>query len=338
MTVIEIAAQAGVSIGTVDRVLHNRGRVSPETKSRIQKIIEKEGYQPNPLARHLKRNKDYRIGVLMPGLEKESRYWNQMYDGILKAAGELSAFSIKIELFEFIRPDSKSLALAFARMTASPCCAYIITPVMQEETRSLLKKEKSGVPYVLIDSSIPEADALSTVAQDPFRGGFLAGKMMGLISPSPGPFAVVRPFTEAFNLNERARGFKEWFALRPGVRIIDIVCPELETDKTDQLLGDALRQNPDLKGIFAVSSIGHKIVDVIDTSGKKKDIAIIGYDLVTENVQYLKDGKIDCLISQRPEEQGRHAVGQLYKKLVLEEEPTPKIDMPLDIYFKENLI
>jgi len=55
-------------------------------------------------------------------------------------------------------------------------------------------------------------------------------------------------------------------------------------------------------------------------------------------VQYLKDGKIDCLISQRPEEQGRHVLFQLYRKIVLQEEPTSMIDMPLDIYFKENLI
>ncbi len=57
MTVIEIAKRAGVSIGTVDRVLHNRGRVSEETRQRINAIISEEGYQPNPLARHLKRNR-----------------------------------------------------------------------------------------------------------------------------------------------------------------------------------------------------------------------------------------------------------------------------------------
>jgi len=73
MTVVEIAKRAGVSIGTVDRVLHNRGRVSAETRQRIQDIINEEGYQPNPLARHLKRNRDYRLGVMIPELEKDSR-------------------------------------------------------------------------------------------------------------------------------------------------------------------------------------------------------------------------------------------------------------------------
>ncbi len=337
MTVIEIAKMAGVSIGTVDRVLHNRGRVSSETRARIQNIIEKEGYQPNPLARHLKRNKEYRIGVMIPELEKESRYWNQIYEGILKAAEELSAFSFKIELFEFLRPDRASLVSAWERMKSSDCCAYVIAPVMQEETLVLLLGEKEKSIYTLIDSPLPGSDPLTTVAQDPFRGGLLAGKMMDLVSHSNGPFVVIRPFTEAFNLNERVRGFYSWFSSRKEVTLFDIVCSENDMEATHAILEKLLSEHADLKGIFAVSSIGHKLVDIIDARGKKKNIAIVGYDLVSENVQYLKEGKIDCLISQRPEEQGRHVIYQLYKKLVLEEEPVTKIDMPLDIYFKENL-
>jgi LacI family transcriptional regulator len=66
MTVREIAEKAGVSIGTVDRVLHNRGRVSPKTKASILAIIEQSGYTPNPIARHLKLNKKYPFAVIMP--------------------------------------------------------------------------------------------------------------------------------------------------------------------------------------------------------------------------------------------------------------------------------
>jgi len=338
MTVIEIAKRAGVSIGTVDRVLHNRGRVSADTRQRIQDIINEEGYQPNPLARHLKRNRDYRIGVMIPELEKESRYWNLIHEGILKAAQELSAFSFKIEMFYFVRPDRASLVDAFERMSASGCCAYIIAPVMQEETLVMLLGMEEKIPYSFLDSPLPGADPVSTVAQDPFRGGYLAGRMMDLVSHSAGPFAVIRPFTEAFNLNERARGFNAWFASRPSIRLLDIVCSESQMDETNIILENLLNKNPDLKGLFAVSSIGHKIVDFIDARGRKKDIAIIGYDLISENVQYLKDGKIDCLISQRPEEQGRHVLFQLYRKIVLQEEATSMIDMPLDIYLKENLV
>lgn len=337
MTVTEIARLAGVSIGTVDRVLHDRGQVSPETKKRIQDIIEAEGYQPNPLARHLKRNREYRIGVLLPELEKESRYWDLIYRGLLAAAGELAAFSFRIEIFDFVRPDRASLRRAFARMVSSGCCAYVIAPVMQEETLSLLSNDGNGVPYVFIDSSLPGATPLCTVAQDPYRGGFLAGKMMDLVAHADGTFAVIRPYEEAFNLNERARGFVDWFSARQSVSVRDIVCPEIDMRGTYAILDDLIRKTPDLRGIFAVAALVHKIADHIAAKGLKDRISVIGYDLVDENVAALRDGKIDCLISQRPEEQGRHVMQQLYRHLVLEEAPTARIDMPFDIFFKENL-
>jgi len=58
-TVKEIARLAGVSIGTVDRVLHDRGEVSAATKAKIHTIIAALGYEPNMLARQLARNKVY---------------------------------------------------------------------------------------------------------------------------------------------------------------------------------------------------------------------------------------------------------------------------------------
>ena len=43
MTITEIAKKSGVSIGTVDRVLHNRGKVSEKTKLAVEAVIEKYG-------------------------------------------------------------------------------------------------------------------------------------------------------------------------------------------------------------------------------------------------------------------------------------------------------
>ncbi len=338
MTVIEIAKRAGVSIGTVDRVLHKRGRVSEDTRKRIQDIIDEVGYQPNPLARHLKRNKRYLIGVLIPELEKESRYWNLIHQGIAAAVEELSAFSFTLASFPFTRPDRNSLAAAFDKLVDAECDAWIIAPVMQEETLILLMGVERKVPYVLIDSPLPGSSAISTVAQDPFRGGCLAGRLMELISHSGGPYAVIRPYIEAYNLNERVKGFMSWFERRPEVRVLDVICSESDMVETNNILDRLIGETPDLRGFFTVSAIGHKIADFVVARGLKDSLSIIGYDLVAENVARLKGGQLDCLISQRPEEQGRLAVQQIYHHIVLEDEVLSQIDMPLDIFLKENIV
>jgi len=338
MTVTEIAKRAGVSIGTVDRVLHDRGRVSEATREKIRAIIEEEGYQPNPLARHLKRNRGYRLGVLIPSLAAESRYWALIYEAITKAASGFSVFSIEMVHFGFIRPDRHSLDDAYQAMLDSDCDGYIIAPVMQEETLVLLADRPPKVPYCFIDSPLPGAKAVSTIAQDPFRGGFLAGRVMEFLSATKGPFVVVRPFTEAFNLNERARGFTAWFSGDPKVEVIDLVCPENLEAEMIAILDRVLDERPEIRGFFVVSSIGHAVADRIVDRGLKEGRPIISYDLVPQNVDCLRGGRIDCLISQRPEEQGRIAITQLYRNIVLEEQPEPEITMPLDIFFKENLV
>ena len=49
-TIKDIARMAGVSAGTVDRVLHNRGDVSEKSKEKVQKVLDEINYQPNVFA------------------------------------------------------------------------------------------------------------------------------------------------------------------------------------------------------------------------------------------------------------------------------------------------
>lgn len=67
-TIKEVAAEANVSTQTVSRVINERPDVSPETRKRVQEVIEKMGYQPSALARSLIRQRSYTIGVVTAGL------------------------------------------------------------------------------------------------------------------------------------------------------------------------------------------------------------------------------------------------------------------------------
>jgi LacI family transcriptional regulator len=63
----------------------------------------------------------------------------------------------------------------------------------------------------------------------------------------------------------------------------------------------------------------------------------VGYDLIPKNRDLLRNGGIDAIISQRPEEQGRQALLNLYRGIVLEQNILSKIEIPLDVYLKENI-
>jgi LacI family transcriptional regulator len=55
----DIAEKSGVSVGTVDRILHNRPNVSKTAREKVEKVLEEINYQPNVYASALAYNKSY---------------------------------------------------------------------------------------------------------------------------------------------------------------------------------------------------------------------------------------------------------------------------------------
>ena len=338
MTLSEIAEIARVSTGTVDRVIHNRGRVSEETRQKINKIINENGFSPDPIARFLKKKSDFKIGVLIPAISEESGYWKAIYDGILNACvNDYAAFGFKLELFGFKRPDPVSLKTQFEKMVNSDCSAYIIAPIMQEEIMSLLSETKLSAPYTFIDSPLPGAFPICTVAQNPFKAGFLAGKLTRLCSAKSGTYAVIKPFSESYNLNERARGFASYFLQIEDCKAIQ----KITHGNTKQDIFDTVEQivntHSDLCGICVVNSEVHYAGQKIAELGLKNKISIVGFDLVENNVQAMNNGELDSLISQDPLGQGGLVMKEIYKNLVLEKDVEKEVNIPLNVFFKENI-
>ena len=75
ITTKDIAKLAGVSRGTVDRVLNNRGQVSQEVKEKVLKIARERGYKKNVLASNLARNKKIKISVVLPDPQHDP-FWS----------------------------------------------------------------------------------------------------------------------------------------------------------------------------------------------------------------------------------------------------------------------
>ena len=65
-TIKDIARMAGVSAGTVDRVLHNRGDVSAASREKVQKVLDEIDYHPNMFAIGLAAKKRYRVLCIIP--------------------------------------------------------------------------------------------------------------------------------------------------------------------------------------------------------------------------------------------------------------------------------
>ena len=73
-TIKEVASMAGVSTQTISRVINERLDVSPETRKRVQEVINELGYRPSALARSLIRQRSHTLGIVTAGLSSAGSF------------------------------------------------------------------------------------------------------------------------------------------------------------------------------------------------------------------------------------------------------------------------
>ncbi len=101
-------------------------------------------------------------------------------------------------------------------------------------------------------------------------------------------------------------------------------------------LAELFDKHEDIRGIFVTNSRVYQVAKFLFNTGRK-DIRLVGYDLINPNVKYLNNDTIDFLISQKPREQGYKALMSIFNAFKLNKKPSPEQLIPIDIICKENL-
>ena len=329
---------AGVSIGTVDRVLHKRGRVSPATEKRIVSIVKDIAYKPNIFARNLKLAKTFVFGILMPQPAQDSAYWTLPLKGVARAEAELRSQRIRVRSFFYNKHSEASLYRVRRKVLAASLDGLLIAPVASRKFERLIRDIPERLPYVFFDSYIPETPHLSSIGQDSFQSGVLSARLMKMLVRDPGHIAIIRVLPKDYHIDDRVRGFLTYCER----------CPHI-TSEVYEVNGDGgqaanvrvfdriFRRHPDLRGIFVTNANTHPVAAYVKSRSAAGRIHIIGYDLIDENVRYLREGVVDFLISQQPERQGHEGIYALYRHVILKEPVPKKVTMQIDIVTLENV-
>ncbi len=168
VTLRDVADVAGVNPGTVSRALNpeSRSLVSAETARRVLAVAEQLGYRPNPLARGLKTNRSYTIGVLIPDLT------NPLFPPIVRGIQDRLEAEGYTPLLANTGNDAQRERNDFEAMRARQVDGFI-TATAHRHDDLLDEVVASGIPLVLVNRSV-EDGALSTVAGDDRKGVRLA--------------------------------------------------------------------------------------------------------------------------------------------------------------------
>ena len=215
----------------------------------------------------------------------------------------------------------------------------LFAPIFYEESVSFLNEyKKKDTPIVMIDSNLPEIDGIAYIGQDSYQSGYLGGKLIsyGIKNDSNVLILIINQNVESTSRTnvflQRIKGFYAFFEEKQGLPKFNFTEISIKYDIENQLTKNMFDA---IDCVFIPNSRVYIVAKFIKEN-KLKDIRVIGYELLKQNLEYLNNGIIDFLIHQKPEEQGYMGINHLYKKSVLKEHVEDLHYMPLEIIVQEN--
>ncbi len=339
-TIKDIAQLAGVSKGTVDRVIHNRGKVSKNAFDRVSKLLKEIDYQPNPIARNLKNNKIYRIHVLLPDPEKD-KYWEPCIDGIEEAIQEFLHFGVSIEKVFFNPFDKRSFERQSAGVLRERPDGILLVPLFQKESLVFIEKcEALGVSYFLFNSNIEKIETQGFVGQDLFQSGRVGAQLIHKSLKKNAVIAVIHideVFKNATHMQEKEKGFRAYFNDLEGddFQIDTYKLKHRNSDNLKKTVKYFIDTHPEISGAFVTNSKIHLLAALLRENNPER--CIVGYDLLSENVRYLKSGTINFLIHQNPKRQAYLGLVFLIEHFLFNRDIPSVKHLPIDIINSENV-
>lgn len=337
----DIADLANVSIGTVDRVIHERGEVSPATREKIQKLLREFDYKPDIAARSLAMKRSVHLALLMPKVANDHTFWELPQLGIQRALNALDHEQVTLHRFYFDQMNREAFKSIVEEFPFESVEGVLFAPVFQEESSAFLERcALEQVPVVLFNSRLDAASVKSFVGQDAYQSGYVAARLIDYGLEQGRDVAIVNMSARKdhyAHIIEREKGFRAYFDKCKDCRkhLISIDLNGADDESLKQELGK-ICNSYDIAGLFVTNSRVYKVARFLAETGRDR-VRLVGYDLLPENIHFLKQNRIDFLISQKPEEQAFLGLSSLYKLVVFKREPSPKQWLPIDIITSENL-
>lgn len=313
-TIKEIAELAGVSRGTVDRVLNNRGSVNAETAEKIRSIVKQLDYKPNPAGIALAaQKKKYLIGVIL--FSTKNPFFDDVMQGFLDKAEELSLYGCEISVKRVAYHPEAQLS-AIRACLKEGVKGLILTPYDDDSIRNELNKLCcGGIPVITVNSDIEGVRRLTYVGSDYYNSGEAAGSLMKLVTSGPVKLGIVNGDDHILCHTQRISGFVDKLS---GDERFKVICRGESLDdnkKAYDLVSHMLREHPELNAFYFTAAGVYGGCRAIAELAPDRDIKVITFDEVPSTVEMMHRNIITATICQEPYWQGSKSLELMFSCL-----------------------
>lgn len=349
ITLKDVARMAGVSRGTVDRVIHNRGEVSKESYDNVMRVIKDIGYETNIYASILAHDKSRSVVLLLPSY-RPGEYWEMAERGANQARAYARTFHVSVETVLYDQDDIDSFREACTRLWELSPSAVVLAPVFRNETAVLTARlREHGIPYSYVDTKLEEDGYLSFYGMPMYKSGSLCAELLfDSIASVPEAsssmkVAIVRIERDRQRKSDptvtRREGFFDYMMEHyPDVEIYSVFINPRNPESIAETLDEFFTTHPGITHIAMFNSRIHLIAPALETLRAADMPRAVGFDNLDGNLAALRRGAIKYLITQHTDEQTRLAVNSLVDYLVLNKEPERRDNyLHMDILTRSNV-
>lgn len=337
-TIKEIAALAGVSRGTVDRVLNHRGSVNPATAAKIEKIAKELDYKPNVAGLVLAaQKKKLKLGVIL--FSPENPFYLDVLAGVNEKAEELAGYNCTVIVRQISFGVEEQLK-AMDELAAEEVNGIALAPYNDERIRSRINQlYAKGIPVVTLNTDIENSRRIAYVGSNYAKSGATAAGLLQLMTHGQVNVGIITGSSNILCHTERIAGFTD--TLRPygdSIHITDIIevhDDEIESyEKTTELL----TAHPEINALYFTAGGVYGGCRSIKALGRQGEIRVVAYDLVPTTRELMKKGTIAAVICQQPKVQGSKPLALLFTYLTTGGLPEKEHNyVAVDIRIRENL-
>lgn len=333
ITINDIARIAGVSRGTVDKVLHNRPGVSAETREKVMRIIKELGYKPNLIAKSLVNSKvPVKIGVILT--PSYNSFIDQVIQGIKAAEAEFADFNGKVIIKNSISLDPEEYNFLLNELEEEQVSGVVALPVEDPLFIEHINKLKhKGIEVVTFNSYIREIRQMCYVGQDHYKGGRTAAGLMSKLLPEGGDVCVIISSKFLPCHTDRLKGFRDKLnELEQKINILEVCENQDLNNVAYRMTLEFCKKYPNLKGLYLTGGGNEGAARALESINMGQRIALICHDLLPEIGKYMRNGTIDFVVDQDAFRQGYLPVKLLFEKLIKgKNPPNALIRIPITI-------
>lgn len=337
LTLKDIAREAGVSLATVDRVLHNRPGVRPDTVRRVQETIARNAFQPHVAAAELARGRARRFAFVIPSGPNPFMQQIEAYLGEMSAW--LSARRLNVEMVATDVFDPSVLAASLEALSGD-CDGVAVVALDHPGVRAAINDlVDAGTKVVTLVSDVPSSRRHHYVGIDNIAAGRTAAALIGrLVGEKSGKVAIIAGSQGLRDHAERIFGFNQVMASEfPDLSVLPVLEGRDEDERSQQLLARLFGRHADIVGLYNVGAGTQGVANALSEAGREKQVAFVAHDVTALTRRLLLQGVMDAAISQNPGHEARAAVRVLLALARGEPILREQEKIRIDIVMRDNL-